>query len=35
MLSDFKNETLLVTKFSSSLITPKVPPEKFLRMSGY
>ena len=35
MLSDFKNETLLVTKFSSSLITPKVPPEKFLRMSDY
>ena len=35
MLSDFKNETLLVTKFSSSLISPKVPPEKFLRMSDY
>ena len=33
MLSDFKNETLLVTKFSSRLITLKVPPEKFHRMS--
>ena len=33
MLSNFKNETLLVTKFSSRLIMLKVPPEKFLRMS--